>query len=92
MTRPDAYAVVFTASARRGMDRLSAAAAVALFEHLTGPVAGNPYRLGKQLDAPMEELRSTRRGEYRALYVVDDEERVVTVVAVAHRRDAYRPR
>jgi mRNA interferase RelE/StbE len=40
----------------------------------------------------LEELRSTRRGEYRALYVVDDEERVVTVVAVAHRRDAYRSR
>ena len=73
-------------------DRLPPAAAVALFEHLTGPVAENRYRLGKQLDAPMEELRSTRRGEYRALYVVDDEERIVTVVAVAHRRDAYRPR
>ena len=92
MTRPDAYAVVFTASPRHGMDRLPAAAAGALFEHLTGPVVGNPYRLGKQLDAPMEQLRSTRRGEYRALYVVDDEERIVTVVAVAHRRDAYRPR
>ena len=90
MTRPDAYAVVFTAAARRGMARLPAAA-VALFEHLTGAVAGNPYRLGKQLDAPMEKLRSTRRGEYRALYVVQDDERVVTVVAVAHRRDAYRP-
>ena len=91
MSRADAYAVVFTAAARRGMNRLPAAAAVALFEHLTGPVAENPYRLGKQLDAPMEELRSTRRGEYRALYMVDDEERIVAVVAVAHRRDAYRP-
>ncbi|MBL8927228.1 MAG: type II toxin-antitoxin system RelE/ParE family toxin [Pseudonocardia sp.] len=74
------------------MNRLPASAATALFEHLTGPVAENPYRLGKQLDAPLEELRSTRRGEYRALYAVDDQEQVVTVVAVAHRRDAYRPR
>jgi len=92
VTGTDAYTVVFTAAARRGMDRLPAVAAVALFEHLTGPVTQNPYRLGKQLDAPLEELRSTRRGEYRALYVVDDEERVVTVVAVAHRRDVYRSR
>ena len=61
MTRPGAYAVVFTAAARRGMDRLPAVAAGALFEHLTGPVAGNPYRLGKQLDAPMEE-RGARGG------------------------------
>jgi len=90
VTQPDAHTAVFTAAARRGMNRLPSAAAAALFEHLSGPVAGNPYRLGKQLDAPLSELRSTRRGEYRALYVVDDEERVVTVVAVAHRRDAYR--
>ena len=50
MTGTDAYTVVFTAAARRGMDRLPAAAAVALFEHLTGPVTQNPYRLGKQLE------------------------------------------
>ncbi|GAA1875150.1 hypothetical protein GCM10009836_65490 [Pseudonocardia ailaonensis] len=82
--------MVFTAAARRGMNRLPSGAAAALFEHLTGPVVENPFRLSKQLDAPLEELRSTRRGEYRALYVVDVENRVVTVVAVAHRRDAYR--
>lgn len=67
-------------------------AAAALYEHLTGPVAGNPHRLGKPLDAPFEELLSTRRGDYRAQYTVDDRARVVTVLAVAHRRDAYRPR
>jgi mRNA interferase RelE/StbE len=90
--RPDAYEVVFTAAARRGMNRLPPAAALALFEHLTGPVAENPHRLGKQLDTPLEELHSTRRGEYRALYAIDDETQVVNVVAVAHRRDAYRSR
>jgi mRNA interferase RelE/StbE len=36
-------------------------------------------------------VRSARRGQYRALYTVDERERVVTVLAVAHRRDAYRP-
>jgi mRNA interferase RelE/StbE len=63
-----------------------------VYEHLTGPVAGNPRRLGKPLDAPFDEVLSTRRGEYRILYTVDDQARVVTVLAVAHRRDAYRPR
>jgi mRNA-degrading endonuclease RelE of RelBE toxin-antitoxin system len=48
-------------------------------------------RLGKPLDAPFDEVLSTRRGDYRALYTVDDQARVVTVLAVAHRRDAYRP-
>ncbi|MGD0602996.1 MAG: type II toxin-antitoxin system RelE/ParE family toxin [Streptosporangiaceae bacterium] len=44
------------------------------------------------LEVPFEDVLSTRRGEYRALYTVDDRTRVVTVLAVAHRRGAYRPR
>ena len=31
-----------------------------------------------------------RRGQFRILYVVDDNERVVTVVKIGHRRDVYR--
>jgi mRNA interferase RelE/StbE len=91
MSQATPYAVVFTPAARRRLDKLPLPAAIALYEHLTGPVAENPYRLGKPLDAPFEEVRSARRGEYRALYTVDDRQRVVTVLAVAHRRDAYRP-
>jgi len=31
-----------------------------------------------------------RVGDYRVLYTVDDEARVVTIYAVGHRRDIYR--
>ncbi len=31
-----------------------------------------------------------RQGPFRILYVVDDAERVVTVVKIGHRRDVYR--
>ena len=31
-----------------------------------------------------------RQGQFRILYVVDDTERVVTVVKIGHRRDVYR--
>lgn len=54
-----------------------------MFEHLTGPVAANPQRLGKQLDTPLDDLWSTRRGEYRAIYAIDDDQQVVSVVATA---------
>lgn len=33
---------------------------------------------------------SARRGEYRVIYLIDDDARVVKVTAVAHRADAYR--
>ncbi|MGH3517751.1 MAG: type II toxin-antitoxin system RelE family toxin [Haloechinothrix sp.] len=86
------YAVEFTPAARRRLAKLPLSAAAALYEHILGPVAGNPHRLGKPLEAPFDDVWSTRRGDYRALYTVDEYERVITVLAVAHRRDAYRPR
>ena len=92
MTEAGSYAVVFTAAARRGMNRLPLSAATALFEHLTGPVAENPHRLGKQLDSPLDNLWSTRRGEYRAIYAIDEADHNINILAVAHRRDAYRTR
>lgn len=42
MTESSPYSVTFTPSARRQMDKLPLDIAVALFEHLIGPVAGNP--------------------------------------------------
>lgn len=92
MSEPGPYAVVFTPAARRALARLALSVAAAMYEHLAGPVAGNPRRLGKQLDLPLEGVWTTRRGEYRALYTVDDQHLVITVLAVAHRRHAYRPR
>ena len=92
MSETRRYAIFFTSAARRHLDKLPLPVATALYEHLTGPLAENPYRLGKPLDRPFDEVWTTRRGDYRVLYSVDDRERVITVLAVAHRRDAYRPR
>ncbi len=36
------------------------------------------------------EAYSLRVGEYRIVYLVDDTQRLVTVVRVKHRRDVYR--
>ena len=82
MSHTAPYVVVFTPAARRGLDKLPLPAAMALYEHLTGPVAENPYRLGKPLDAPFDEVRSARRGDYRALYNIDDHEHVIRVLSV----------
>lgn len=84
------YEVELAASARRDLYRLPVDIGIAIMEHVEGPIAGNPRRLGKQLEAPYAELWSARRSEYRVLYVIDDHARVLTVVAIRHRRDAYR--
>ncbi|HUZ24823.1 MAG TPA: type II toxin-antitoxin system RelE/ParE family toxin [Streptosporangiaceae bacterium] len=64
--------------------------AAAAYEFITGPLLLQPYRVGKRLLPPLDDRFSARRGTYRIIYRVDDKARVVTVVDVAHRRDAYR--
>jgi mRNA interferase RelE/StbE len=77
--------------ARRQIERLPTAVAAAVLETL-GAIESNPQRLGKPLRFELEGCRSARRGPYRIVYRIDDETRTVTVLAVAHRSDIYRPR
>ena len=46
--------------------------------------------LGAALKGDLRGLRRLRVGDYRVVYEIQDEELVVLVVRVAHRRDAYR--
>jgi mRNA interferase RelE/StbE len=79
------------APARRQLDRLPVSVAAAVLETLEA-IASNPHRFGKPLRFELEGCWSARRGPYRVVYRIDDEARVVSVLAVAHRADVYRPR
>jgi len=79
------------APARRQFDRLPIEVAAAVLETLDA-VAENPRRLGKPLMFEHEGRFSARRGPYRVIYELDDEARLVRVVAIGHRRDVYRRR
>jgi mRNA interferase RelE/StbE len=77
--------------ARRQIDRLPIAAAAAVIETFDA-IASNPRRLGKPLRFELEGYLSARRGPYRIIYRIDVAAQSITVVAVAHRSDIYRPR
>jgi mRNA-degrading endonuclease RelE of RelBE toxin-antitoxin system len=67
--------------------------AAAVYEFITTALVDNPHRVGKRLILPpFEGTWSTRRGMYRVLYEIDEDNRVVTVTAIEHRADAYRSR
>ena len=86
------HVLAITPTARRQLtEQLPEAVAAAAYEFIVGPLLDNPYRVGKQLRSPLEDRHSARRGTYRVIYRVDDLSRTVTVLDVAHRRDAYRP-
>jgi mRNA interferase RelE/StbE len=79
------------APARRRFDRLPISVAAAVLETLDA-VAENPRRLGKRLALEHEGRWSARRGPYRVIYEPVEDERLVRVVAIGHRRDVYRSR
>jgi mRNA interferase RelE/StbE len=85
------WRVTVMAPARRQFDKLPLAVAAAVLETLDA-IAENPRRLGKRLVLEHEGHWSARRGPYRIIYELLEEERIVRVLAIGHRRDVYRPR
>ncbi|KAA0923264.1 MULTISPECIES: type II toxin-antitoxin system RelE/ParE family toxin [unclassified Rhodococcus (in: high G+C Gram-positive bacteria)] len=85
------YAIELTAAARKALtDQLPESIAVACWEFIRGPLAENPYRVGKPLRDRLEGKFSARRGEFRVVYQIYEDRIVVRVIAIAHRRDVYR--
>ncbi len=85
------YEVVFTRSARRGLEEeLPEKIAAAAFEFIVGALRENPRRVGKPLREPLAPHYAARRGDYRVLYRIVDRRLVIEIVTVGHRRDAYR--
>jgi mRNA interferase RelE/StbE len=86
------YTLLVTPTARRQLsERLPESVAAAAYEFVIGPLLEAPSRVGKRLRPPLDDRLSARRGTYRVIYRIDDDARTVTVVDVAHRRNAYRP-
>ena len=77
-------------AAIRGLDRLPPRIAQAIVEFATVTLPRNPEQLSKPLRGEFEGLRSARRGDYRVVFRLLADARVLLVVRVAHRADAYR--
>ena len=56
---------------------------------LFGPLAADPHRVGKPLRFDLEGYWSARRGQYRVIYSIHDDEVLVRVVRISHRADVY---
>lgn len=89
----EAYELVLTPPARRALtERLPEPVAAAVIEFMTTALVQRPRRVGKPLRGDLAGVWAARRGTYRVLYRLREQEREVVVVRIEHRRDAYRPR
>jgi mRNA interferase RelE/StbE len=86
------FAIAWTKASRRALTRLPEKVATSVVEFLYGSLASGPHRVGKPLKLGLEGLHSARRGDYRVIYRIDDQRHLVTVIAIEHRSDIYRPR
>jgi mRNA interferase RelE/StbE len=87
-----AYEVEITPEGLRHLNRLPDKVRAAVVETIMGSIAENPRRAGKPLRGELEGLYSARRGEFRVIYEIDEEDLVVLVHRAQHRRAAYRKR
>jgi mRNA interferase RelE/StbE len=88
----DGYAIAWAGPARRALTRLPEKVATAAVEFLYGSLAADPRRVGKPLKLGLAGLHSARRGDYRVIYRIEEQRHLVTVLAIEHRTDVYRPR
>jgi mRNA interferase RelE/StbE len=87
---PEPYEVVVPGPVRRVIgEKLPEDVAWAAIEFINGPLAQNPHRVGTELRGHLKGIHSAHLGTFRVQYVINDEDRVVTLRRVEHRRDIY---
>ncbi len=84
------YSVRIRGSARRELAQLPREARERIIDAIDAlreqPLSGSPLKGG------LRGLRRQRVGDYRILYELLDDELVILVVRIAHRRESYRRR
>ena len=86
------YRLVVSATAERALARLPEGVAAAVVEFMVGALIESPRQVGHPLHQELTGLWAARRGPYRVIYQIDDDEPVSNVLRIDHRADIYRPR
>jgi len=92
VTKDDAYELRVTAPAQRQLARLPEGTAAAIVEFMLTALVDNPHRVGGRLQRELAGLHSARRGAYRVVYEIDEDNRAVVVLRIDHRSRVYRSR
>jgi mRNA interferase RelE/StbE len=83
------YRVTFTRSARRELERLSETMVARIWPRIE-ELATIPRPPGCVKLVGSNNLWRIRVGDYRVVYAIEDAARIVDIIAVRHRREAYR--
>ena len=84
------YSLSIKPSAAKELKAISDKATLTRLIEKIKSLATQPRPIGSEKLAGRPNLYRVRQGNYRVIYSVDDEKRVVDVVKAGHRRDVYR--
>jgi mRNA interferase RelE/StbE len=83
------YQVLLAKSAARELEKLPTQAQDRIIEVIEG-LQSNPRPRGCKKLTGTTNLWRVRSGDYRIIYEINDQDRIVDVNAIRHRSDAYR--
>lgn len=83
------YAVTFARSARQELETLQLPLATRILRRIEA-LARDPRPAGARKLRGEQRLWRIRVGDYRVVYSIDDQQHVVDIARVRHRRDVYR--
>jgi mRNA interferase RelE/StbE len=75
-------------SARRELEKLGDSLIGRLLRKIEG-LAINPRPPGCRKLRGYKDLWRVRVGEYRVIYIIDDDRKIVSITRIAHRREVY---
>lgn len=84
----DSYSLAVKKSAERELRALPKIDLRRVLDRIRG-LAQNPHPSGSEKLSGRCHYR-VRQGDYRIVYSVDDDHRIITVVKIGHRREVYR--
>lgn len=83
------YEIVFARSARRELHDLPRSVGLRILRRIES-LGVTPRQRNYQKLMGSTNLWRMRTGDYRVIYGIDDIQRIVDIVAIRHRKDAYR--
>ncbi len=82
------YAIDVKPSARRELDSLADSLIARMVPKIES-LAANPRPSGCRKLRGYKDLWRIRVGDYRIVFIIDDDRKVVTITRIAHRKDVY---
>ena len=83
------YTIVFDRAANKSFQSLERPLQLRLLEHIES-LADNPRPAGVKKIKGQHEHWRIRAGNYRIIYTIRDQELVVLILKIGHRREVYR--